>query len=221
MLAVCLGNRDANDNNHKSCDAFRGSLPPHKQNLTVNPLNSNTLINIKYKDNGIIYSDNQDINSDLNDKLNLNCIAQLLPDCRANVLRALQEKVMEDNSGRTASKEYFKKLLDKYTKQDTYKVPYVGILIKWLESKLLEKRKLVSIFIPSIVASVMTFLMYIGEMFLLNGYLYNFGSGTIFNSIPGIVFAPIDLLIIVASGCVTALIFSLLNRKNSNSAELL
>lgn len=94
----------------------------------------------------------------------------------------------------------------------------VGVFVG---SFLLEKRKLVSIFIPSIVASVMTFLMYIGEMFLLNGYLYNFGSGTIFNSIPGIVFAPIDLLIIVASGCVTALIFSLLNRKNSNSAELL
>lgn len=86
-------------------------------------------------------------------------------------------------------------------------------------SFLLGKRKLVSIWIPSIVASVMTFLMYIGEMFLLNGHLYNFGSGIIFNSIPGIVFAPIDLLIIVASGCVTALIFSLLNRKNSNPTE--
>lgn len=136
MLAVCPGNRDANDNNHKSCDAFRGSLPPHKQNLTVNPLNSNTLINIKYKDNGIIYSDNPDINSDLNDKLNLNCVVQLLPDCRASALRALQTKVMEDNSGRTANKEYFKKLYDKYINQDTDKVPYVGILIKWLESKI-------------------------------------------------------------------------------------
>ncbi len=94
----------------------------------------------------------------------------------------------------------------------------VGVFVG---SFLLGKRKLVSILIPSIVSSVMTFLMYIGEMFLLNGHLYNFGSGIIFNSIPGIVFAPIDLLIIVASGCVTALIFSLLNRKNSNSTELL
>ena len=136
MLAVCPGHRDANDNNHKSCDAFRGSLPPHKQNPTVNPLNSNTLINIKYKDNGIIYSDNPDINSDLNDKLNLNCVVQLLPDCRVSALRALQTKVMEDNSGRTANKEYFKKLYDKYINQDTDKVPYVGILIEWLESKI-------------------------------------------------------------------------------------
>lgn len=86
-------------------------------------------------------------------------------------------------------------------------------------SFLLGKRKLVSIFIPSIVASVMTFLMYMGEMFLLNEHLYSFGSGIIFHSIPGIVFAPIDLLIIVASGCVTALVFSLLNRKDQKPTE--
>ncbi len=78
-------------------------------------------------------------------------------------------------------------------------------------SLLLGKRKLVSIWIPSMIASVMTFLMYIGEMILLNGRLYSFGTGFIFNSISGIVFAPIDLLIIVAAGCITALIFVLLN----------
>ena len=78
-------------------------------------------------------------------------------------------------------------------------------------SFLLGKRKLVSIWIPAIVASVMTFLMYIGEMILLNGHLYNFGTGFMFDSISGIVFAPIDLLIIVASGGITALIFVLLN----------
>ena len=80
-------------------------------------------------------------------------------------------------------------------------------------SFLLGKRKLVSILIPSIVASVMTFLMYIGEMILLNGHLYNLGTGFIFDSISGIVFAPIDLLFIAASGCITAWIFTLLNRK--------
>lgn len=82
-------------------------------------------------------------------------------------------------------------------------------------SFLLEKRKFLSIGIPSLVASFMTLLMYIGEMILLNGHLYIFGTGLIFSSIPGIVLAPIDLLIILASGCVTALIFSLLNRNKS------
>lgn len=73
-------------------------------------------------------------------------------------------------------------------------------------SFLLEKRKSVSVIIPSIVASMMTFLMYVGEMFLLNGHLYSFGTGFIFSSIPRIVFAPIDLTIIILSGLINAAI---------------
>ncbi|MDE6749486.1 MAG: hypothetical protein K2K21_10585 [Lachnospiraceae bacterium] len=78
-------------------------------------------------------------------------------------------------------------------------------------SFLLGKRNLISIWIPALIASVMTFLMYVGEMILLSGHLYRLGTGFIFDSIPGIVFTPADLFTIVASGCVTALIFSRLN----------
>ena len=81
----------------------------------------------------------------------------------------------------------------------------------FLGSFLLGKRKLVSIWIPAISASMMTFLMYIAEMFLLNGHLYSFGSGLLFDGLPSIVFAPIDLLVILLSGCITALVFALLN----------
>ncbi len=84
----------------------------------------------------------------------------------------------------------------------------VGVFVG---SFLFGKRKPVSIWVPLAVASVMTFLMYIGEMILLNGHLYKMGTGFIFDSIPGIVFAPIDLLVIVISGVITALIFTLLN----------
>ena len=86
----------------------------------------------------------------------------------------------------------------------------VGIFVG---SFLLEKRKLISVWLPAIVSSAMTLLMYIGEMILLHGHLYSFGRGFIFNSIPKIVLAPVDLLIIVASGGITALIFTWLNRK--------
>ena len=88
-------------------------------------------------------------------------------------------------------------------------------------SFLLGKRKLISVWLPAISASVMTLLMYIGEMFLLNGHLYSFGSGFIFDGLPGIVFAPIDLLVILLSGCITALVFSLLNNDRDcfNKAE--
>ena len=81
-------------------------------------------------------------------------------------------------------------------------------------SLLLGKRKLISIWIPSVVASVMAVIMYIGEMILLNGHLYNFGTGVIFDSIPGIVFAPIDLIIIVATGLINFIVCYLLNYKN-------
>ena len=84
-------------------------------------------------------------------------------------------------------------------------------------SFLLERRRLLSIWMPAIVASIMTLLMYIGEMILLNGHLYSFGKGFLFNSIPGIVFAPVDLVIIVASGCVTAAILLLLERQRNLS----
>ena len=86
-------------------------------------------------------------------------------------------------------------------------------------SLLLEKRQIVSVVIPSIVASVMTLVMYIGEMFLLNGHLYSMGSGILFDSLPGIVFAPIDLLIILLSCCITALVFTLLNRSSRTKKQ--
>lgn len=81
-------------------------------------------------------------------------------------------------------------------------------------SFLLGKRKLISVWIPAVVASVMTLLMYVGEMILLNGHLYSLGTGIIFDGLPGIVFAPIDLLVILSSGCITALVFVLLNKEN-------
>ena len=86
-------------------------------------------------------------------------------------------------------------------------------------SFLLEKRKFISVWIPAIVSSAMTLLMYIGEMILLNGHIYSFGEGFFFSGIPGIVLAPIDLLIIVMSGGMTALIFTWLNRKIFKSHE--
>lgn len=88
-------------------------------------------------------------------------------------------------------------------------------------SFLLGKRKFVSVWTPAVIASVMTLMMYIGEMILLNGHLYSLGSGFIFSGLPGIVFAPIDLLVILSSGCITALVFEILNREQdcSNSRQ--
>lgn len=89
----------------------------------------------------------------------------------------------------------------------------------FLGSFLLGKQRFVSIWIPAISASVMTFLMYIAEMFLLNGHLYSFGSGLLFDGLPSIVVAPIDLLVILLSGCITALIFALINHSRDDAKE--
>ncbi len=86
----------------------------------------------------------------------------------------------------------------------------VGVFVG---SFLLGKRKFVSIWIPAIVASVMTLVMYIGEMILLHGHLYRFGEGFLFNSIPGIILSPIDLLTIVISGGITSLVFRWLTKQ--------
>ncbi len=79
-------------------------------------------------------------------------------------------------------------------------------------SFLLEKGNFHAVWIPAIVASAMTLLMYIGEMILLSGYVYSLGSGILFAGLPGIVLAPFDLLTIAASGGLTAGIFHILRR---------
>jgi hypothetical protein len=78
----------------------------------------------------------------------------------------------------------------------------------YASSLLIEKKKTLSVLLPSIMASVVTLIMYIGEMILLSGHLYRFGSGFLFDGLEGIVLAPIDILIIIASGCINAAICS-------------
>lgn len=77
----------------------------------------------------------------------------------------------------------------------------------------LGKRKVLSVLLPAITASIITLVMYVGEMILLSGNLYSFGKGFLFKGIPGIVLAPVDILIIMASGVITALISKLINRE--------
>jgi len=87
-------------------------------------------------------------------------------------------------------------------------------------SFLLDRGRFLSVWLPAAVASLMTLLMYMGEMFLLNGHLYRLGEGVLFDSIPGIVFSPVDLLTVIASGAVTALIFSLLNQRHRKTVSV-
>ena len=86
-------------------------------------------------------------------------------------------------------------------------------------SFLLGKKRWLSVGIPAVTASVTTLLMYIGEMILLDGKLYRFGYGFFFDRLPLIVLAPVDILIILLAGGITALIFHVLNPKTKGRSE--
>lgn len=81
----------------------------------------------------------------------------------------------------------------------------------------LGKSAKLSILLPAAVSAITTFIMYIGEMILLSGNLYRFGSGLFFDGMGDIVLAPADLLVILVSGGVTALVCRKLNHGKSFS----
>ena len=78
----------------------------------------------------------------------------------------------------------------------------------------LNKKPLLSVWLPSVSAAIVTLVMYIGEMILLSGHLYRFGNGIFFNEILGIVLAPIDIIVILASAVMTAMIANYVRNKN-------
>ena len=88
----------------------------------------------------------------------------------------------------------------------------VGI---YVVSFTMNKRKLFSVLLPSLCASFVTLVMYIGEMVLLDGNLYRFGDGFLFDALPCIVLSPFDIVVILLSGAITAII-SMLTASKEN-----
>ena len=126
MLAVCYGNDASVIPEFKTCDARRGN-----RDLSLNPLNQSTLTSIKYKNDGRIFSDNEEVNKELNDILNLNCQARLLSSSRKQALDAMIGFIHKRKKNGSI-KLLCERLLSKYQEYKIYKEPYVGILIYWL-----------------------------------------------------------------------------------------
>lgn len=72
-----------------------------------------------------------------------------------------------------------------------------------------KKKKLLSVIFPAILSLATTTIMYVGELILLNGSLYQFGNGFLFEPLGMFPFATIDLLVILLSGIAT---YSLLSK---------
>lgn len=83
----------------------------------------------------------------------------------------------------------------------------------YIASFFVSKKPAFSLVLPGITASVITLFMYIGEMILLSGNLYRFGTGFFFEGLPGIVLAPVDILTVILSGLICYFICRLINEK--------
>lgn len=73
----------------------------------------------------------------------------------------------------------------------------LGITAGLILGNVLQGRKLAW---AACASSVVTLLMYLGELVLLNGHLYRFGQGFFFDGMGALVLAPADVLIILLSG---------------------
>lgn len=134
MLGVCDGgqNNFGKGQSRLTCDKQRGNEP-----LTVDPLDINTINQIKYRKNEIIFSDNSDINTDLNSTLNLNGSETYLIANRKAVYDTLVLEI-EKNGGK--SEAFLLKLKKKYESKDSNgkRIPFSGIALyyinKWIRS---------------------------------------------------------------------------------------
>lgn len=129
MLAVCCGNR-GKPYKYQTCDA-------HKKNvkLTANPCEQETIDKISYHSNGLIYSDDAEIDHDLIETLNLNCEAVSLPQNRKSALDELYNYIHKECKKGKQRKSICVFLCRK-SSEKSKKDPYWGIiewkLNKWL-----------------------------------------------------------------------------------------
>lgn len=76
-------------------------------------------------------------------------------------------------------------------------------------------RRVLSVALPAACASLAALTMYIGEMILLHGHLYIFGSGFFFESLGALVLAPVDILTILLPGALCADLMATLFKKHA------
>lgn len=133
MLGVCPGNK-GNEAGSKglTCDQSRGNTP-----LTINPQRQELVARIRYSDNGRIFSDDPVIDRDLQVVLNLNCVQAYLPASRKMALDELKKRIYRSFGDKTATKAALQRMYSGLKSgEDGRLVPFVGILLWYLEKKL-------------------------------------------------------------------------------------
>ena len=135
MLGVCPGGKysGVHDIKNRTCDQHRGD-----RDLTVNPLDNRLIDQVQYKSDGTIYSENSNIDHDLNEILNLNCTAAKLPVNRKAALCQFQSAIAKDYQGKTLTKKDWASLLERVTAGNTdgELMPFAGIVVNYIEKRL-------------------------------------------------------------------------------------
>jgi len=139
LLGVCLGK--SGDAAH--CDTFRGDLhPDHQEMLAIDPLDKNCEKLIRFNlDGGRIYSNDKDVDRELNEILNLNH-KMLVQNRKKAYNNMMQEMIKKLGTKHKKPKDWTKtdiqKFIDHYNernKNNDYH-PYCQMIVQ-----LLEKRK--------------------------------------------------------------------------------
>lgn len=129
LLAVCDGNEGSGQRGALTCDRARQDAP-----LKVNPLQPETLASIRYRKNGIIYSNDEDIQKDLDETLNLNCEAAYLPQNRKAAIMTFDrwlQKASQHGSVVGACRKRHKEIAE-----SEYKDAFAGVVLYFLDKRI-------------------------------------------------------------------------------------
>lgn len=134
MLGVCSGNKFGRGTRERlTCDQHRGNAK-----LTIDPRSKASVAKIKYKTDGTICSDDDDIQRDLDIILNLNCPAAYLKENRRRALDALKNDMLKNFPGKRATRAYLEKRLAHF-QNASVKTEFAGILIWFLNRQLMRQ----------------------------------------------------------------------------------
>lgn len=133
MLGVCMGNKDTGDERKFTCDAHRGN-----KELVVNPFSNYSIDLIEYDNDGRIYSNNLEINKDLNETLNLNCEEVLLKLNRKKTLEALRNHIYKLKKNGSWNKKNLESIKGKFEfpDKDGKLSPYSGVILYYLNKRI-------------------------------------------------------------------------------------
>ena len=78
------------------------------------------------------------------------------------------------------------------------------------------RKPILSRLFPALIASITTFVMYVGELILMGGVLFKFGSGFLFEPMGSCPLAPVDFFVITLSGVITYASLFLIRRREKS-----